>query len=96
MSREIKLKNFWISWYHEKNQFSPFELSSPWWITGEGQGSDSICAAIEAEDEIAAKESIYRCYDETPESIQFRFCEERPEHWSPFNDRFRKEKWMQW
>lgn len=93
------MKNFWLSWYHA----GAFELHTPWWISGyrsaqEDQEEDqaTICAAVVAESEEAAKQLIIACHDTPPTEIEFRFVEERPSGWSPFCDRFRAASWMRW
>jgi len=102
------MKNkYWISWYH-KQEFSGFELHSPWWITGYNfEGDATICAAVKATDEIKAMEIVRNSYDVPPGigslsnipvsfyAIEWRFCEERPLDWSPFSDRFPKAEWME-
>ena|ERR1017187_5077551 len=89
--------NYWISWNHEKH-FTPFEIDSPWWISGQGADglSASICCAIKAENELDAIAKIYKSYDETPKNINFRFQQEKPNDWIPFSDRFPKADWMKW
>jgi hypothetical protein len=86
---------FWVSWYH-KDEYGPFLLNSPWWITGEDAGSVSVCAAVRSFDCFTAMSAIRKCYDKEPSGIEFRFCEKREEGWSPFSDRFPKANWMKW
>lgn len=85
------MKNFWISWY---NPGTTFALASPWWVSGYSGDAATICAAVRAEDKAAAEEIVYRAMDERPGSIAFRFVEERPSDWSPYNGRFRRAEWM--
>jgi hypothetical protein len=70
------LTPFWVSWYAEKH-FGFFELSSPWWVSGEriADGARTTCAAVLAADENAARELIYAVYDTRPDHIDFRFVE---------------------
>ena len=89
------MKNWWISWYH-KDEFSAFELHSPWWVSGTTDDSATICAAVKAESWEAASDVIFECYDEPPRGIEFRFISERPADWCPFNERFQKADWMKW
>jgi len=91
-------KSFWVSWYHDPDG-PEFELWSPWWISGWRPVDDfekvhsTVCAAIKAENEDAAKAKVLSSYDE-PVEIEWRFVEGRPDEWSPFSARFPKAKWM--
>lgn len=91
------MKRFWISWEHTVGG-PVFELDSPWWISGYGFDGDmeTICAAVLAENEEAAKRLVLDSYDESPGEVEWRFCNERPDDWTPFCDRFRQAKWMKW
>jgi hypothetical protein len=92
------VKPYWLSWWMVPEN-GEFELHSPWWISG-SRGSDdaaSICAAVRAESEEAAKGIVVAAHDLPPPlGIEWRFCEEMPEHWTPFRDRFLRAAWMQW
>lgn len=96
------MKNFWLSWFGNR---CGYELHWPWWISGYRMDGDdetgaldtpSICAAVRAPNEAAAKALIIAAYDEPPGELEWRFCNERPDDWSPFNERFPKADWMQW
>lgn len=93
------MRNFWISWIGPDHGF---ELHWPWWVSGYRLGNDedgdtpTICAAVQAKDEDGAKEIILACHDERPKAIEWRFCSEREDGWSPFNSRFPRAKWMRW
>lgn len=89
--------NWWLSWYHGK-QYGEFELNSPWWMSGTRMNDEAItlCAAIKAKTEDNAKQIIFDAYDVCPDSIEFRFIEQRADDWSPFCDRFPKADWMRW
>ncbi len=98
------MTNYWISWYQTPVEF---ELHSPWWISGyryvlddtaeDGEREQAtICAAVHAMDEDAAKKVIVDSHDTVPGAIEWRFCEERPDDWTPFCDRFQRVKWMVW
>lgn len=90
------MNNYWISWWHEPS-FSPFELYSPWWISGEAHdGAQSICAAIKAIDEHDARCIVLNSYDSLPDKLRFRFNSYREKDWTPFSDRFQKADWMKW
>lgn len=85
-----------MSWWTNQT-LGAFELHTPWWISGEsGAGHLSICAAIRAETKAAVREIVYGAYDTRPDYIEFRFCEERPAGWEPFNSRFQRAAWMVW
>lgn len=90
-------KRFWVSW---TGRNGVFELHSPWWISGypgDGDSEDAIfCAAVVAEDEDGARQVIYDAHDRPNTSLDWRFVEERPDDWTPFNSRFRPAAWMQW
>ena len=90
------MNNYWISWWHDK-EFSPFELHSPWWVSGEAHDdAKSICAAIKADNEHEARQIVLACYDSLPDTLRFRFNEQKENDWSPFNERFPKAEWMKW
>lgn len=99
------MKRWWLSWYHTRNM-SPYTIHSPWWIsgarvkldtaTGEEFDEPTVCAAVIAPTEKAAKAAIIGAYDIPPAKMEWRFCEERADDWSPFSDRFPEAKWMQW
>jgi len=88
---------YWVSWYHHKGM-GDFELHSPWWISGERMSDDakSICAAVEAQHEAGAKCAVFHAYDKEVTEIEWRFCNERADDWSPYCERFPKADWMVW
>lgn len=87
---------FWLSWYHT-GDMGPFELHSPWWITGHrSDDTVMICSAIIAENDNEAEKLIKASYDTPPDEIEWRFIAERGDKWSPFCDRFPRGDWMQW
>lgn len=89
-------KAFWVSWYNVL-PIGSFELHRPWWISGyRADDAETMCAAIIAPDEEGAKALVMAAYDEPPEEVEWRFCEERADDWSPFNDRFQRANWMRW
>ena len=95
MSDDAKI-NFWLSWYGDL-PMSEFELHSPWWISGyDADDRPVICAAVQATSEDAAIDYVLQSYDKPPAKVQWRFVEERPADWSPFNGRFEQAKWMTW
>ena len=98
------MSSFWISWYHRPDM-GAFELHSPWWVSGRRVTHEplkdvleepTVVAAVQAVDEIAAKNIVRQSYDAPPADIEWRFCEPRPDDWTPFNDRFPKAAWMRW
>lgn len=99
----VTQKRWWLSWYHDKS-LGAFELHTPWWISGASGSSDTICAAVLAPDEDAARQLVYGSYDTRPGVLAFRFVEERPDDWAPWNlapgvegkSRFQRADWMQW
>lgn len=103
--RKLSMKNFWLSWWHPSSLSNDndmgFELYSPWWIFGsrgftEETDASAICAAVKANSEDEAKEVIFKCYDNRPDELEFRFCEEKPQDWSPYSSRFQSADWMVW
>lgn len=90
-------KRYWLSWWTEPDP-GQFELHTPWWISGARAGNaHSVCAAITATSEDAAREKITDSYDVPPASgLEWRFVDERPADWSPYCDRFERADWMQW
>ena len=92
------MKRYWLSWYGTSDSF---ELTSPWWISGErvfadGSAELTICAAIIASGTDAAKSVVVNAHDISPTRLAWRFVEERPDDWEPFCDRFPRAEWMQW
>lgn len=88
------MKNYWLSWYVGPSD--GFELNWPWWVSGsrDSDGAQTICVAIRAGSENAAREAVLASYDERPAALDWRFVEERPADWTPYCDRFRQAKWM--
>jgi len=90
------MTSFWLSWIHNSERMGEFELHWPWWISGHtADDSETICAAIRAENALAAQSVIYHAYD-NPTPLTFRFCGRRDTYWSPFTDRFPRADWMEW
>lgn len=97
MDDAVKPRRWWVSWYSPADLYGKFELHSPWWVSGsDADERDVICAAILAHSEGDAVQTVKECYDDCPPPIEFRFVEERPADWSPFNSRFQKANWMKW
>tara|TARA_Y100001951_G_C11054203_1_gene137287 strand:- start:75 stop:353 length:279 start_codon:yes stop_codon:yes gene_type:complete len=88
-----KQQKFWLSWYAHPE--IAFTLNSPWWVSGYRDDQPAICAAIKADDETGAMNFINEAHD-TPCDIEWRFVEEQPEDWQPFNGRFPRASWMEW
>lgn len=87
-------KPFWVSFVMHPRV--GFELHSPWWRSGYTPGDEAIvCAAVMATDEDDAKREIIAAHD-THVSLEWRFIEEKPKGWTPFNSRFKASAWMQW
>ena len=87
------MNNYWLSWYHP--QELGFELHWPWWITGQGNNYVTICAAVQAEDEDAAKAIVQAAMDK-PDKVEWRFCSLKAHGWAPFGDRLPHADWMEW
>lgn len=95
------MTNYWISWYGK----GEWELHWPWWVSGYRMDGDedagtpdtpTICAAVQAANEEAAKEIILAAHDTRPDNIEWRFVNERPAGWTPFCGRFPRADWMKW
>lgn len=87
---------FWISWWTTE-ALGDFELHSPWWVTGlAGDDAESICAAVRAPTEADAKQLILQSYDQPPNDLEWRFCDQKPTDWVPFSERFPQDGWMVW
>lgn len=102
------MKFYWISWYTPK-ELGGFNLKYPWWVTGhrldpndsvlekaDVSVTPTVCAAVQAKNEAGARDIIKKSYDKEPVDLEWRFCEERPDDWIPFNERFPKSGWMTW
>lgn len=100
------MKNYWLSWYHDYTNYTEFEIHSPWWesgICGDGKRV-TIVAAIQAESPEHAQSVVYLAYDKKgkkkaqkyPKKLEWRFCNQQEDDWSPFCDRFPKADWMKW
>jgi hypothetical protein len=100
-------RNWWVSWYCPNDMMGKFELHSPWWVSGATMENDAgkfaytVCAAVRAASEDQAKEKVIMSHDAdvlewASNQIDWRFVEERPDDWSPFNSRFQAADWMQW
>ena len=99
VGHQVLVRPFWLSWFHT-NELGGFDLLWPWWETAccheTGGRSITICAAVQADSEEAAKEVVLASFDVRPTHVQWRFCEPRPVNWEPFNDRFERDAWMSW
>ena len=74
-----------------------FEYHGPWWISGyTSEDSPIIVAAVMANSEKEAYETLRLAFDEDkrPAKLKERFCEKHDG--SPFSDRFPQAGWMQW
>ena len=90
------MSRFWVSWYAPKAEFVQFEWHGPWWISGEDFADRyTVCAAVSAVSEVAARRAIVAAYD-TPRELEFRFVSNRPDDWEPYTDRFPHADWMTW
>ncbi len=88
------MKRYWISWYGCTTIH--FELDLPWWINGyRFEGQPMICAAVLAENEFQAKNKIKTAHDKKVE-LEWKFCEEKEDDWSPFSEQFPQKGWMTW
>ena len=90
------MNRYWLSWWTAP-ALGSFELHRPWWFSGlRGDEERSVCAAVIADNEEAAMEVILAAYDTRPTELEFRFVEQKPDDWSPFNSRFPRRDWMKW
>ena len=86
--------NWWVSWYSN----GAFEYHGPWWVSGQrlSDNAHTICAAVRADTEDAARKVITDAHDDPTTTLEWRFVEERPDDWNPFSDRFPRADWVQW
>jgi len=87
------MRRFWVSWYASSLDF---EVHTPWWVSGYRDDTPVVCAAVIANDADDAQSVIRACHDDPQAEIEWRFVEERPDDWSPFNSRFKRADWMRW
>lgn len=86
---------WWLSFW--SSDISKFEYHGPWWISGyDSNNRRSVCAAVIADNESEAKETIKNAHDSGFEPDEWRFINNRSDEWSPFSDRFQKREWMKW
>lgn len=89
------MKNYWLSWYGNS---MAFELHWPWWVSGyrmDDNETPTIVGSVRAPNEWIAKEIVTASYDDPPPSLEWRFVEERPDDWTPYeSDRFPRADWM--
>jgi hypothetical protein len=99
----VEQRRWWVSWWHPADH--GFDLEErPWWMTGfrertAGPVEDSVCAAIIAPTEDAAREVVLAAYESfgpRPQALEWRFVEKAPADWSPFGERFPRGDWMVW
>lgn len=91
------MKKFWVSWWHSSEDMGEFELHTPWWISGwREDGYASVVATVLANSEAAAEKIVRGSYDNKQVALSWRFCDEQPEDWTPFNSRFKRFPWMEW
>jgi hypothetical protein len=94
------MTRFWLSWYGG-GTFAFTATMWPWWISGwrlndDGTDTPTICAAVIAADESAAKALVVAAHHASGVGLEWRFCNPRPVDWSPFCERFPRVGWMEW
>ena len=98
----VEREKYWTSLYIPTEHMSAFEYHGPWWVSGYTDADDGeltiICAAVMAEDEVAAIQVLKAAFDEgTPlDGIRERFSSQKDWDGFPFADRFPRADWMQW
>lgn len=98
---------WWISWYTPKS-LGGFTLLTPWWVSGwafdeNDEEVTSIVAAVRADSEKEAFETIEAAYEEEnvkiPKKLR-RFCRKFEEGdelpWERESTRFSLQDWMEW
>lgn len=93
---------FWMSFWLPNSV--AFEYKGPWWVSGHrfprgldnDYSEDSICAAVKAESERAAKELLLAGIEQPHQDVEWRFIEEKPADWSPYSGRFQKSEGVEW
>ena len=94
---------WWLSFYH-KSSDGLFTMDNPWWVAGEpdDQGHVPIVVAVVAPTANQAKWHVLHSFDSTPRALEWRFCDPRPDDWSPWDvkegstTRFPRAAWMVW
>lgn len=93
---------WWVGWYSDV-PLNEFELHSPWWISGyDADNNETMVAAVRAESEEAARAQVLAAYDNPPEGMRWRFCEEIPSDRQPFSEKWsdrwprNHNVWMAW
>lgn len=84
------MERFWVSWWTRKYvtsrgtaRVAPFQ----YWLTGETFEDNpqySLCAVIDEKDEKHVEKAVKKIFGDAA----FRFCDEKPEGWTPASDRF--------
>lgn len=91
----MSMRRYWLSWLEAGEDPRPIMFPAPrcvvaWWCSGTGElnGSPclSICAVVDAVDDVDAKAGIATPGGWMP--IGWRFCERRPDGWMPDPGRF--------
>lgn len=83
------LHPYWISWYSGERALRRAEIPGPWWITGETtDGSVVVVALVSAVDEADAMARVERGHKIPIGGMIWRFCEAKPDGWTPPGDRF--------
>lgn len=94
------LQRYWIGWNHRPD-YGQFSLGGPWWEDGPwetpigtGRFLVSVVRTTSEEETMGVVRKSY--LHEYPVDVEFRFCDWRPDGWSPFTARFPRAGWMEW
>lgn len=95
--RRVPQRRWWVRWF-ATHKNGPFTLRTPWWLSGErcSDGAKIVCAALQADSDMAAMELVKQAHDNKNVDIEFSFVSERASDWDPFCDRFPRARWMKW
>lgn len=82
---------YWVSWVQPTEDFRPMMWPLPsnmdYWCSGyDSDGMPILCALIDAESDVRAREQIAAYWPETT-GVNWRTWDEKPDDWTP-GDRF--------
>ena len=88
-----KDKSYWMSWVTSPLDgpwtATLFSMLTPWWVEEVQESDDAVFhAAVRAPSEEEAWVLIGLSSFDGEKPTKRRFCEEKPDSWSPFNERF--------
>ncbi len=92
-------ERWWVRFYVKTDDLPHFEYHGPWWISGttfEEPERSTVCAAVCAGNEDAARDVIAESFDDGYAVAEWSFTDQRADDWAPFCERFSRAEWMRW